>query len=399
MAATGEFVSPGVYAYPDVDEYVKIEGTQLRPQDGMYQIRIATQLEEISLLDQVRLIAVDHPSEVAVVPNEKAAFSGAYPEFKLYVVRDLRPPVAAYDDRGRDILPLIRERDRTYPEGFELLPLQGYAEMHRIVLDLGDLAGAERIVLLLNGTMKYAGSNSNLAASQMGLALRPPRLEVINREGEWETALEDMGIPAGEPKTIPVDLTGKFPTDDYRVRITTNVPIYWDQITVSTYAGAAPVRLTDLAMRRAELRWLGYPRRYSPDGKWPPIYDYHDVRTTDLWRDMSGWYTRYGDVRPLLRDIDDRFVITRHGDEIAFEFDVKSAPPLKDGWSRDFLFYANGFGKDTTINSAYSNTVEPLPFHGMSRYPYGEEESYPYDEAHLSYLERYNTRGILWTGE
>ena len=159
------------------------------------------------------------------------------------------------------------------------------------------------------------------------------------------------------------------------------------------------VRLTDLTMRRAELRWLGYPRRYSPDGKWPPIYDYHDARTTELWRDMSGWYTRYGDVRTLLREIDDRFVITRHGDEVAFEFDVERAPPLEEGWSRDFLFYANGYGKDTTINSACSNTVEPLPFHGMSKYPYGEEERYPYAEEDGGYLERYNTRGILWTGE
>ena len=114
---------------------------------------------------------------------------------------------------------------------------------------------------------------------------------------------------------------------------------------------------------------------------------------------MSGWYTRYGDVRELLREIDARFVITRHGDEVAFEFEVAGAPPLEEGWSRDFLFYANGFGKDTTINSAYSNTVEPLPFHGMSRYPYGEEERDPYDEEHFCDMERYNTRGIILTGE
>jgi hypothetical protein len=398
MAATGEFLIPGEYAYPDVDEYIKIEGAQLKPQDGVYQIRIATQLEEIALIDQVRLIAVDHPSEVDVVPNEKAAFSGAYPEFKLYTVRDLRPPVAAHDDRGKDILPLILEQDRTYPAGFELLPLKGYAEMHHIVLDLGDLSGAERIILVLNGTLKYAGSNSNLAAYQMGLALLPPRLEVKNAKGKWETALEDMGIPAGEPKTVPVDLTGKFPTDDYRIRIVTNIPIYWDQILISTYAGAAPVRMTDLTMRRAEMGWLGYPRRYSPDGKWPPIYDYYDARTSDLWRDLSGWYTRYGDVRELLGEIDDRYVITRHGDQVAFEFEVASAPPLEEGWVRDFLFYSNGYGKDTTINSACSSTVEPLPFHAMSKYPYGEDERYPYD-VDGTYQERYNTRGVLWRGE
>ncbi|MCD6334463.1 MAG: hypothetical protein J7M27_03950, partial [Candidatus Latescibacteria bacterium] len=98
-------------------------------------------------------------------------------------------------------------------------------------------------------------------------------------------------------------------------------------------------------------------------------------------------------------EIDDRYVITRHGDQVAFEFEVASAPPLEEGWVRDFLFYSNGYGKDTTINSACSNTVEPLPFHAMSKYPYGEDERYPYDEADGSYQERYNTRGILWSGE
>jgi hypothetical protein len=307
--------------------------------------------------------------------------------------------VAAYDDQGNDILPLLLERDRTYPKGFKLLRLQGYAEMHSMVLDLGDLSEMEGIVLLLNGTLNYAGSNSNLAASQMGLELHPPRLEVINGEGAWETALSDMGIPAGEPKTIPVDLTGRFPTEDYRVRITTNVPIYWDQIQVGTSSGSTPVRMTDLTMRRAELGWLGYPRRYSPDGKWPPIYDYHDARTYDSWRDMSGCYTRYGDVWELLSAVDDRFVITRHGDQVALEFGLANAPPLPEGWARDFLFYANGFGKDTTINSAYSNTVEPLPFHGMSSYPYPETERFPDDHLHRRYMETYNTRTIVWKGE
>ena len=46
------------------------------------------------------------------------------------------------------------------------------------------------------------------------------------------------------------------------------------------------------------------------------------------------------------------------------------------------------------INSASPHEVAPLPFHGMKRYPYSSPESYPQTEAHLNYLERYNTRVV-----
>jgi hypothetical protein len=51
---------------------------------------------------------------------------------------------------------------------------------------------------------------------------------------------------------------------------------------------------------------------------------------------------------------------------------------------------ADGFGKDMDLNSARPDHVEPLPFHGMSAYPYPEGEAFPSSSAHR----RYNTRYV-----
>ena len=58
------------------------------------------------------------------------------------------------------------------------------------------------------------------------------------------------------------------------------------------------------------------------------------------------------------------------------------------------MVLADGFGKDMDLNSARPDTVEPLPFHGMSAYPYPPDEHYPSTEAHRRYRETYNTRWI-----
>ena len=39
-----------------------------------------------------------------------------------------------------------------------------------------------------------------------------------------------MGYPAGEPETMPLDLSGVLDRSDPRVRIRTNLAIYWDRI-------------------------------------------------------------------------------------------------------------------------------------------------------------------------
>ena len=392
-SAFGNLVAPGRYNSTDTDEYILVSSSQLKSRNGIYSLKMNNQLEEVIFIDQARLLVVDHPADTRVYPNERLMPAPPYPGYRLLVTKDSRAPDSATDDRGNDVLPLIREVDRQYPSGFKLMPFKGYAEEHSLILDLGDISAAKSVVLLMNAWIDYADSTSNLAASQANVRLVPPYLQVLDERGEWVTALESMGFPAGLPKTMTVDLTGKFRNPrDHRVRIITNMRIYWDQILVDTYAGNDHIGAATLDASSATLGWGGYPREISPDGKKPKLYD-HSVRDQSAsWKTHAGAYTRFGDVSELVHAKDNLSVVMRHGDEITLGFDAGTLEPPPPGWTRSFLVYAVGFGKDMDVNSAYPDTVEPLPFHGMPGYPY--RMPFPGGRAWMAYNRKYNTRII-----
>jgi hypothetical protein len=44
------------------------------------------------------------------------------------------------------------------------------------------------------------------------------------------------------------------------------------------------------------------------------------------------------------------------------------------------------------IHSATPDVLGPLPFHGMTRYPYAAPEAYPLTAERREMIDRYNTR-------
>jgi len=398
--AIGYLEEPGRYNTPDTDEYIKISGSQLQVKDSGYSVKVNNQLEEVLYVDQTELLALDHPSDVEVFPNERLMPEPPYPSFRVFTAKNAVAPKAAWDSHGNNVLPLIAKVDRAYPDSFRLLPYKGYAEEHDLILDLGDFSATANVNLLMTAWIDYADSTANFKAAQKSetsaeaAKLVPPYLQVKNKRGQWETVIPSMGFPAGLPKTMLVDLTGKFLTDDHRVRIVTSMRIYWDQILVNTFSGSPEIRQYRLAPQHAELRYVGFPREFSPDGRKPLIYDYDWIDPLAPWKSHTGDYTRFGDVTQLLQSKEDMYVIMRNGDEIQIEFPAASLPPLPSGWKRSFFFYADGFGKDMDLHSGSPDTVGPLPFHGMRRYPYDASEHYPDDSAHQSYQREYNTRHI-----
>ena len=213
--------------------------------------------------------------------------------------------------------------------------------------------------------------------------------------GAWRTAVADIGFPSGKDKTIVVDLAGKFPTADHHVRIRTTMQIYWDQAFVARALADSLTRVTTLAPISADLHFRGFSRMYRKGGRYGPYwFDYASVTKENPWRPITGSFTRFGDVLPLLRAPDDMYVVMGPGDEATIQFDASSASALPPRWKRDFLLYTDGWIKDSDLNTAFGTAVDPLPFHAMKSYPYAPGESYPSDEAHRRYLREYDTRAV-----
>jgi hypothetical protein len=248
----------------------------------------------------------------------------------------------------------------------------------------------------MNGWVDWADGSTFLGASQSGKGLIFPYLQVKDAAGNWQTVVKDMGIPSGKPKTIVVDLAGKFLSASRQVRIVTNLCVYWDDIFLIPDSGAPRTRLTPLNAQSAEVHFRGFSRPViDPARRHPEKFLYDDVRPISNWNPTAGLYTRYGDVTPLVTKPDDRMVVMGSGDELSLEFSASSLPALPAGWSRDYLLLVDGWAKDADANTAFSQSVLPLPFHGMSAYPYRKDEHFPNDPQHAQYIREYLTRPAL----
>ena len=386
----GYWEAPGRRNSPDPLEYVRIGGDQLRPKDGRYEIRVTNELEETLFADRLQLMSIVHPADVEVYPNE--GMTEPPKPFALFGVRALAPPVRAIDEHGHDVTALIARIDRQSPDDFQLEPFRGYAAEHTLTLDVGERPSP---LLLLTGWTDYAFSSDNLAAHQAGMSLAPPSLQVRDAAGRWRTEIADVGIPVGRPQTVVVDLAPHLRRGEHDVRIVTNMRIYWDQVRVGTRVATDGFVRTTSPAGRADLHERGFSAKVQPEGRGPLAYDYQRVSTASTWKTMIGRYTRPGDVRPLLARTDDMFVIAKPGDEISLSFDAAGEPAAPAGWTRTFLLVTDGFSKEMDINSASPERVGPLPFHGMTSYPYGDRETYPDSAAHRRYQARYNTRPVL----
>jgi Tfp pilus assembly protein PilF len=400
----GSWLGPGERSVPDPEEYVRIPRGALVPRAGRLELRVTNELEEALFVDRLQLVAVAHPSGVDVFPAAGLRSPGERRPFALHTVRAPHPPLGAADDRGRDVLDRIVALDRRAVDGFELAPIQGYAREHTLTLDLGDVPRDARVQLLLTGWTDYAFSSDNVAAHQAGLAFVPPMLQMRDAHGRWQTIVPEIGLPTGRPQTIVLDLTDRIrdanarlkpsrSTKGTEVRIVTTARVYWDQILVDTSA-AAPYETIALDPIGATLSSRGFSAEVAGSGVALPTYDYARVSSTAPWKTMPGRYTRFGDVRSLLRVSDDQFVVSAPGDEIALAFDASRLPALGAGWQWTFLLNADGFSKEMNLHSSSPDRLEPLPFHGMSRYPYSFPEHYPRTADHDRYRTIFNTRVV-----
>jgi tetratricopeptide (TPR) repeat protein len=409
-AVVGHWVAPDTRNISDVDELVKVEGRQVRVKDGRVSFRFAEPMEEVIYLDQVKLFALDHPEGTDVYPNEYFAAMPPHPVDRPIASRGAHVPVGAWDDQGRDVMAALKSRDRRFvgmqegarqegatsvaPIASRPYSFKGFAPLHSLELDLGELPAGAPVRLLMHGFTDYFTATSVFAAHQANVSAVLPWVEARRPDGTWTRISDDIGFPAGLLRTMTADLTGKLPAGARRIRIWTNLKIYWDQVLVDTTRDdAVPVRRTEIPLAEASLAFRGFPRELTGTPTTDLQYVHGEVSKYGPYARHRGFYTRYGAVTPLLTGAEDQFVVFGAGDEVALEFDAAALPPLKSGWTRDYFVYFNGYVKDMDFYAAHAQTVGPLPFKGMPGYPYPAGVAYP--DRNREYQLEWNTREVV----
>jgi len=389
----GHWVGPHERNIARPTEYVKVDRDSIQQKDGKFSFRLMEPMEEVVYLDQVKMLAVDHPVDFDVYPNEYFASNPPYPDFKVVASRkaEAAPPAGAWDEDGHNLLPdLLAHR---YVGDFKLEPFKGFTKPHSLILDLGKPYDGGPLWLLMHGEIEYFTATGMYAASQAGIEATAPYVEALDARGSWVKVINDMGFPAGGPRTMTANLTGKLPQGTRRIRITTNLQIYWDSILIDRTPQNQQVRVSDVPLRSANLDFHGYPRQTEAQPPGVVKYNYEQVSATGPYARAAGAYTRYGNVLPLLTKFDDRLAVFGSGEEVALEFDPAKLPRLPAGWTRDYFFLANGYEKDMDFYAADGSTVAPLPFRAMGTYPYAGK-TFPLDQTHMNDLLNYNTRDL-----
>jgi hypothetical protein len=362
-----------VFGYSDPWDYIKLDNSQIQPRNGYYDMILPEKWDEIFYIDSARLLVVGHLSDVDVYSTYTSKEYILDEKGTIYTIskNPLTPISAVYG--GEDVLAQISKLDEVYatiPSDWE------YGQWSTLELDLGDLSGTEEIKLIVNGIVVWPRSEVTTEwqakfVTQPGVRPFPEQyMEVKDENGNWVRVPDNRQFPLirSSPDTFVVNLTGLFPTNDYSLRLHTWFDWRFDYIGVDT-TPQQDIRIREIDLAYAEFR-----------------------QVFETYSTSAGNFTRYGDVTELLLEADDKFVIGRRGDEVHLLFPT-NIRPVPRGMERDYFLVVTCWFKLPGL-PYLPYTVDPLPFHAMSSYPYPDTESYPYDEDHLSYLREYNTRTI-----
>jgi Tfp pilus assembly protein PilF len=351
------------------EEWMKIRGDQLAPRDGYYDLRVTAELWETYYIDHYSLVIVDHPAETEIFTDERCSI--VPPELKIYATSRPKPFTRAVDDNGQDVTAIVSSLDERYLDTFGRGRYQGVTRDHFVELELPDEAPrAGRVWLIAHGFVHPTDTTVNMAMSQPDDYV-PPKglsLEAPDGKGGWRVVDPAVGFPAGKKKTMLIDLTKVMTiSSPRRIRLRTNMEVYWDKLEWAVGLPEARIRAQRFNPETAELRYRGYSVVGRVDDSSPELPDYNRLEFTgQRWRDLIGYYTRYGDIRELLEKVDDRMVFVNSGDEMRLRFQAVADPPA--GWSRDYVMIGNGWIKDGDYNSTFSKTVLPLPDAKMREY-------------------------------
>lgn len=377
-------------------QWFKIDGDQLAPRDGYYDLRLTNEYWETYYIDYYSLLVVDHPPHTQVYVDERVADPPA--PLKLYVTAEAKHFASAKDDTGRDVGAAIQNIDADYLNTFGVGQYQGLTRDHWVELELPEDAPRTGPLYLIGDGFLHPWDDTITIARSQGSSPAPEDLsiEVPDRAGHWVTVRNHLGIPAGRLKAVVFDLTRLFrPGAPRKLRLRTNMEVYWDRLAWAAGLPDGQIRTQRLGLSHAELRFRGFSLLTQASPSSPELANYDIVaRTGPQWRNLEGYYTRYGDVRELLEKIDDRIVIANSGDELRMRF--AAVPPAAANWTRDYVFIGDGWLKEGDYNFQFSKTVQPLPYHAMKHYtaPLSSLEQDKAYQLHPSDWQEFHTRYV-----
>ena len=379
VGGVGYAVGPGEYSTPRPWENLLMPHGFLKPKDGAYHVKVTEPMEESAYLDAARLVVYDVPPSWHMVLDERMGINGPSVTGEAIFYREEQLPKTAVTGHGEDVSDAISEADLFAAPVGERDPrfIGRLSEPQVVTLEFAGAIDGRDAILIMDGWVEYPYSQTNFAAWQAGATFHPPTLEAKGADAVWRIINYQFGYPAGMPRraTLPLE---NLPPGTTALRLTTNQKIYWDRLAVAYREPTPDFRRHTLPLRSASMGKAGFPLR-SSNAQRVPDYDFE--RRQPFWdtRYQEGFYTRFGPVTELVRDVDDAVAIIGPGDEVHLAF-TDSAPPLTTGWRRYFVLEANGWAKDMDYFTRDGTTVGPLPTSGK-----------PMDRRAVLHA-RYNTR-------
>ena len=376
------------------DEYVKIPGEYLKPKDQNYILKISMELWETAYYDNIKLHVIDHPINSEIYVDEKFL---PYKKLKkkIFTVKNKKYPITAYDGKGNDVLKYILKRDFNFISNLILSKYQGTTKKHDLIIDLGKIENPENIQLYLHGWLFPTDASLNVKISQeKTFSIKSPTIEVLDQNNNWITIDKNIFFPNGKDKTCIIDLSNKFLSNNYKIKISTSMAIYWDEVFFTENEESIAKVETVLSSNSTILEYRGYSKKYLKSNIQGLDYpSFYEVFEYPKWRDLRGSYTKYGEVNSLIMDSDNKYVIMNSGDVITIKFPLEDVPDLPYGWKRDYLLYSDGWLKDGDMNTLTGNSSNPLPFHDMKNFP-SDSIKYFISEDFIEYNNFFNTRKI-----
>lgn len=364
------------------------------PKKGNLEFRIYNDLSEINYFDHYKLYSYFVPQDREVIIESPTLGSGPKAKSVIHTVSTdpLLPISAVRTDTGESVLDLISKRDDD--KRLILNDNQEEFTYKSIEVDFGDVSRYPTKKIIIKGSTTYPNSQAGIKRKQQFKL--PWYLYVLDEAGAWQQVPKNAFSPI---KPLPfdsilaVDISNIFISDQTKIKLEFLYKTYLDYIAFDHTEDLELEKAEEFEIKSADLRSTEVYHKFNKDGNMPDYYDTKSLASIS-YRHFPGSYTKFGEVKELLKIQDDKFVIMAKGDEITIKHKAPKENTVPSGLKRTVMLDVVGFYK-AEGKTEVDMTVDPLPFANMSNFPYDEDE-YPHDNDsdYQEYLRKWNTRHL-----